>query len=269
MNRRKLLTTSGLVLSAAMVSRHAAAMNAADPSKLLQTYTRIRGGAEAGLGLWWYTGTVWGKQTDEMARPFFLVQGLTYNRVTIRPDGGIEQKLTGRGWYADIETGKPLETWTNPLTGEKLTPPHIKSMQVQQINADGTMPVRDPDVMDTFDGEVGGLTVNGDTVWLTENFVAKYKPDAKRNGAVNTTSSLTTFTAKVKDVEDERVAFVPAYMNYQSMGAWPAWMKMGKVPGILSWQTRGQKVVNAEAGPADLRSWIETKYPGFLKTPGI
>ncbi|MBL8628453.1 MAG: DUF1838 family protein, partial [Rhodospirillaceae bacterium] len=234
---------------------------------VMQTYARMRGAPNSGLALWWYTGTVWGKQPDEMARPLFRVQGLTFNRITRAPDGSITQKLTGRGWYADVKTGAPLDTFTNPLTGERLTPPHIKSLQTQIIAADGTMPPRDEPTLDTFDGRIGDLTVSGDTIWLTENFVAKYKPDAARGGAVNTTSSLSTFTARIKDIENTAADFVPAYLNYQSLGSWPAWMKMGAAPGVLSWQTRGQKVRGPEAAPQALREWIEARYPGFLAAP--
>jgi hypothetical protein len=96
-----------------------------------------------------------------------------------------------------------------------------------------------------------------------------YKPDAKRNGVVSTTSSLSTFTAKIKDVENTSIHFVPAYLNYQSMGSWPAWMKMDSTPGTLSWQTRGKKVENVDSAATDLLAWIDAKYPVFLKNPGI
>ncbi len=270
MKRRDVLGTALLGLAAgSTITRQAmAALKASDAANLLKTYALMRGRPN-GMALWWYTGTVWGKQTNEIAQPMFGVQGLTFNRITVRGDGSIEQKLTGRGWYSDLKTGQPLERWTNPITGESRTPPHIKSFQIQMIAADGTMPPRDEAAMDAFSGKIDGLTINGDTVWLTENFVAKYKPDAARNGAVNTTSSLSTFTAKVRDVENTEADFVPAYLNYQSLGSWPAWMNMGDMQGVLSWQTRGQKVQSAEAAPADLRAWIDQKHPNFLKTPGI
>jgi hypothetical protein len=241
----------------------------AEVSVPLRTYARMRGAAQdGGLALWWYMGNVWGKAPDDIARLLFKVEGLTFQRLTFRSDGGIEQRMTGRGWYADAGSGQPLETWTNPFTGEALTPPHIRSLAKQSISPQGAMAVEDPARVEKFEGTIGGFAENGDTVWMTENFMAKTRPDPT-TGAVGTTSSLSTFTARIAEVEDAGVDFVPCYLNYQSLGAWPAWLKMGARPGVLSWQTYGRKVRGPDEGPAALRAWIEARDPGFLKDPGI
>ena len=273
LTRRGVLAASVLAAASVPALVHAAPLKVADRKNLMATYARMRGAKNDGLALWWYTGTVWGKPVDDVAVPMFLVQGLTFNRLVMKPDGTIEQALTGRGWYADPKTGKPLEKWKNPYTGEQVVPPHIKSLQKQTIRADGTLPSGDRERLDIFSGGLGSPIINGDTIWMTENFVAKSKPDETRNGAVNTTSSLSTFTAKVADVENDEADFVPCFLNYQSLGSWPVWMKMDGVDkargGSLSWQTRGHKVRGPEAASADLRAWIEERRNGFLANPGI
>lgn len=247
----------------------APAFSATRDSSPLRTYARMRGAArESALALWWYTGNVWGKRPDAIARLLFKVQGLTFQRLTFTPGGGIEQHMAGRGWYADAGTGQPLETWTNPVTGETVKPPHIGSLARQSISPDGVMAVADPARVDTFDGTIGGYAENGDTIWMTENFLTRTKPDAA-TGAVGTTSSLSTFTARRADLDDAASDFVPCYLNYQSLGTWPAWMKMGGQAGVLSWQTYGRKVRGPEEAPLALRAWIENRHPGFLGDPGI
>ncbi len=247
----------------------AAIARAAEPASPLRTYARMRGAAkDGGMALWWYTGNVWGKPPDDIARLLFRVEGLTFQRLSFTAAGGLEQRMTGRGWYADAATGQPLETWTNPFTSEVLTPPHIRSLTRQAISPQGVMAVNDPSRVDKFEGTIGGHAENGDTVWMTENFMTRTRPDAA-TGAVATTSSLSTFTARRADVDDAGADFVPCYLNYQSLGAWPAWLKMGGKAGTLSWQTYGRKVRGPEEGPAALRAWIEKRYPGFLKAPGI
>lgn len=271
-NRRTVVSAS-LATGAAMMAGGpvaARAFDAADPSNVMQTYARMRGNGDGKLALWFYTARVWGKPADDVAQVMFTVQGLTYQRLTWRPDGTIDQRMAGRGFYGDPATGAPLDTWTNPYSGETADPPHVTSLALQRVLSDGTLTLAGEDeVRSFFDGRIANHTVNGDTVWLTENFVGRGWPDPARGGAVPTTSSLSTFTAKVADVENESLDFVPCYLNYQSLGTWPGWMKMEDRAAALSWQTWGHKVTGPDQGPREVQAWIERRYPGFLADPGI
>lgn len=239
-------------------------------ASLLANYQRLRGALKGGLALWWYSGNVWGKTPDNVARVYFKVSGLTYQRLTPNADGTVTQAMTGRGFYADPVTGQPLEVWVNPLTTERLDPPHVKSYQVQQVSIDGQVTRTEAkDSLLLFEGGLSAPVTEGDSIWQTEDYVAKTKSGDTRNATQGTTSSLTTFTAKVADVMNSGADFVPCYMNYQSLSSWPTWMKMGGRPGMLSWQTFGHKVRAADVVSGLLRPWIEVRYPGFLANPGI
>jgi hypothetical protein len=253
----------------ALIPGAAAALAIRDPANGMKAYARMRGGRNGDLALWWYTGNVWGKTPSEVPRVLFTVQGLTFQRVLLKADGSLEQRMAGRGWYADAATGRALETWINPLTGARLDPPHIRSLAAQTVRADGALTVPDDGRLALFEGRVGGLAISGDTLWMTENFVAKSKPDTARGGAVATSSSLSTFTARVADVEDDAAGFVPCQLNYQNLGSWPAWMAMAERPGMLSWQTYGHKLRSPDQASAALRDWIEARHAGFLRDPGI
>jgi hypothetical protein len=260
-------------LATALATRPAVArarFDARDPDNALQAYLRMRGNGDGQLALWFYTARVWAKPVDDVARVMFTVSGLTYQRLTRNPDGSIEQSAAGRGWYGDAATGAPLEQWTNPYSGETVTAPHVKSLSRQRVLPDGTLVLAaGAERRAYFDGRIGNHTVDGDTIWLTENYVGKGAADPSAGGVAPTSASLSTFTAKVADVERDSNAFVPCTLNYQSLGSWPAWMKMGEPAGTLSWQTWGHKIAGPGRGPQVLRDWIESRHPGFLKSPGI
>lgn len=262
-----------MILSATMAARvGVTGALAAEPpaASLLATYQRLRGAPNAGLALWWYTGNVWGKTPEDVARVYFKVCGLTYQRLTPNADGTVTQAMAGRGYYGDPVTGQPLDAWINRLTTERLDPPHVKSRQVQQVSIDGQVTRADAtDRLLLFEGGLSTPITEGDSLWQTENYVAKTRPGDTRSASLGTTSSLTTFTARIADVMNTRADFVPCYLNYQSLGSWPAWMKMGDRPGVLSWQTYGHKVRAADVAAGPLRTWIEAHHPGFLANPGI
>lgn len=265
--RRTLILSTALAPCAA-VTRGSAAT--APAKSLLATYQRLRGAHEGGLALWWYTGNVWGKTPDDVARIYFKVSGLTYQRLTPNGDGSLTQAMTGRGFYADALTGRPLESWVNPLTGERIDPPHVKSYQVQRVAADGQVTMTEAnDRVLLFEGGLSAPVTEGDSIWQTENYVARTRSGDARSAAQGTSSSLSTFTARLAEVMDERAQFVPCYLNYQSLGSWPAWMKMGDRPGLLSWQTYGHKVRAADQVAGPLRPWIEARHREFLANPGI
>jgi hypothetical protein len=268
LNRRAALAASAAAVTASSVRAAAKAFDARDPANLLKAYARMRGGKDGELALWYYTANAWAKPADDVARIVFRVNGLTFQRLTSRPDGGIDQKMAGRGFYGDPVTNAPLEAWTNPFNGETGTPPHVKSLALQSVQPGGKLVLAGEEGNRSyFDGRIADHTVSGDTLWLTENFVGRGRAEVGRTAP--TSSSLSTFTAKIADVENGDLDFVPCYLNYQSLGSWPAWMKMGDRPGMLSWQTWGHKVKGPADGPKALQEWIEARYPGFLADPGI
>lgn len=271
LTRRAILAgAAGLATPFTTYPAAARTFDARDPANLLRAYLRMRGNGDGRLSLWFYSARVWGKPVDDVAQVMFTVSGLTYQRLTWNADGSIEQKVAGRGWYGDARTGAPLATWTNPHTGETIAPPHVKSLALQRILPDGTLALTGGNERRAyFDGRIGNHTADGDTLWLTENYVGKGAPDPAPGRVPQTSASLSTFTARIADVEGDTNEFVPCTLNYQSLGSWPAWMRMGERTGTLSWQAWGHKIAGPERGPEALRDWIEARHPGFLKSPGI
>jgi hypothetical protein len=56
--------------------------------------------------LWAYTGAYWGKPQGEIAHQLFRVDGFSFNTVTLREDGGVDQKMIECGFWQDPKTGE-------------------------------------------------------------------------------------------------------------------------------------------------------------------
>ena len=267
LTRRTALVSAAAVTAIGTVSRPASALDLTNPANKLEIYARMRGMADGELALWWWKANVWAKMNDDIARVVCLVEGLTFQRVTRNADGTLDQKMTGRGTFRDKDTGAPLTKWINPDNGHTAEPDHIVSLNHETVTAEG-MVREENDRVIAFEGGISDPEVVGGNVYLQENFVVKSR--GRNPGQITTGSSLTVFTADAAAMADDNAAFRPCNMNYQNPGNFRPWMGYDNSKGILTWQTYGQKLQRGSAdAPAEMRSWVEATYPGFLDNPPI
>jgi hypothetical protein len=246
--RNALAGAAALAVTPNLVATRAhAALDLTAPGNKVEVYRRMRASTKDGaLVLWWWNGFVWAKPNN---------------------DGTLSDAQAGRGTFRDPETNAPLTTWTNPLNGVTAAPDHIRSLNRGVITPDGLARQHSDRVLH-FESEITAPMITGKQIFMRENFLTKNK--GRVPGAVSTSSSLTTYTATVTDIADDDAAFRPCTFNYQSLGGFRPWMGMDDSTGVLSWQTVGQKLERgADDAPADIRTWVDTNYPGFLEDPGI
>ncbi len=265
--RRTAMATTVAVAAAGKAHHATAALDLTNPANKLELYARMRGNADGELALWWWKANVWAKMNDDVAKVVALVEGLTFQRVTRNPDGTLDQRMTGRGTFRDKETGAPLIKWINPDNGHTAESDHIASLNHETVTANGMQREENERVI-VFEGGIGDPQVVGSNVYLMENFVVKSR--GRNPGEITTGSSLTVFTGDAADMADDDADFRPCNMNYQNPGNFRPWMGYDNAKGILTWQTFGQKLRRGpDDAPADMRSWVDSTYPGFLDNPPI
>ncbi len=231
---------------------------------------RIRGGAGDEPGLWWWSGRVYGRRPAEIARPLLTVTGIGFSRFTRTADGSWQFAMSEAGFFADLDTGEFLEEWVNPYTGAKLAPPPNRLVLRYRIAADGTIVPPFPGI--SFDGRIGPVTMQGDTVWVGERLMANIPPPppgAKPMGPAGNALEFSSFVARRADVENTALAFCPATMHHQA--AWPFydWLGMAGAAGDIFTDISGRKLTGAAEVPPALRARIEGAHPGLLAAPGI
>ena len=252
-------------------SRSASADSHLDRNKV---YTQLRGNLDGTDGLWAYAGAYWGKPQGEIAHQLFRVDGFSFNKMTMRDDGGIDQKMIECGFWQDPETGKLADQWVNPMNGLKCEPKHFKSSQTLSFNANGNQEISEERraAMRHLKGTIMDPVVDGPIVWSQERLIVKGirpAPEANidpltYNGPIATGTSLVTYTANVADLSEE---FVPTTMHYQSMSSWYPWMRMGQRAGTCSFELMGRKIPNTSEVPERVLAFLEDRRPGFLENP--
>ena len=272
--RSSLGLAAGLAASPAFAA--APKLDLTEPRAYYTAYARMRGLTPTKLGMWWYAGTIFGERKDEVQIPILRIEGFSFNRIGVLPDGSLSQVLAEAGYFCDLATGQPLEKWVNPLNKQTCEIHHYKL--VQKINATPTgITLQDTNMQPVAtEGRIGPATISGDDVWISENFSNKYaiphKPEmdpAMYPGPVIVGTSLATFSAKLSDLADPTREFVPSLLAYQSMSGFLPFMRMGREPGLVNWQLMGRKVKSVAEMPATLRARFDKDYPGWVTNPGI
>jgi hypothetical protein len=261
-----------------------AAIEATDPAveyvkDKVRIYGRARGAPKGQMGMQWYTGRMWAKRTYDTAVQLFTVHGFSFNRMEMNADGSLLQSMIEVGFWCAPGTFTPADEWINPLNSLPCKPAHYKSSQKFVFGADGLAqrPADAPPV-EYFKGVITDPVVQGDTLWIAEDLIVKaINPVPKSPPAdpltqrvpIQTNTSLVTYTIKVKDLETPDSTWLPSTMNYQTMGPWYPWMRLGQESGQLMFQLTGKKLRRRDEMPLQLQVLINERHPGWLENPGV
>ena len=276
--RQTMLAASALAAAASHAQAKSLNLDLMQTADTYRAYTKMRGAGEGKLALWWYTGTVWLKVEEQLPQQVMTIDGFSFQRLSMKPDGSLVQLMSEAGYFKDAAGNTILDSWINPFNGETCKPQHYKSKQTIIAKPDTSLTGEEGGRMDgnNMKGRIGPAAVNGDQVWIPENFGARFTLPKRENvdpkedmGNVLANASLAVFSAKVSDVQNADIESAPSTMHFQNLGGWRPWMRFGKTPGAQTWQLFGHKVASIDAIPAALRARFEKDYPGWLKDPGI
>lgn len=239
-----------------------------------ELYVQLRGNLDGTDGLWAYSGAYWGKPQGEIARQLFRVDGLSFNAMTFRADGGVDQKMIECGFWQDPDTGELADEWVNPMNGLTCQPKHFKSAQTITFDSDGQweVPEERRARMRHIEGVVVEPIINGPVIWSQERLILKgIRPEPESGsdpltyaGPVASNTSLATYRAELADLEKD---FVPTSLHYQSMGSWYPWMRMGQRAGVCSFELVGRKLASTSEIPARVKAFLDDRRPGFIDDP--
>lgn len=226
------------------------------------------------------TGTVYGVRDNEKVRPLFKMDGFSVVRTLRLPDGNYRRVLKEVVFYRDLETGKIMDSWKNPYTGEtvKVVPiandPYnydIRDTKPQPPSYGGLNKETrkaEPFLLDWSDGP-------GDTLIL-ETGIDLFYPAAlqpkewprESAGSFNRVSEHFLFFVNKKDIENPKLTALPVTGAWSRITPWLPWMLMGEAPGFISYFASFGTMTDGIKGlPADLVEAARKIDPGYLTAP--
>ncbi|NKB45365.1 MAG: DUF1838 domain-containing protein [Alphaproteobacteria bacterium] len=221
----------------------------------LRAYAKLLGNTKAATVHYWYSGTIYGVLPGEDSQPVMGFAGLAKNIWWPTDEGNFGQRIFDVGYFADLETGEPIDEFVNPFTGKTNHPVHYRSGPSQFTRA----------------YENRNWQVSGDDVWLEEslafkmpNWLEPAEWPLASSGETLRFRYTNTYRGKVSDLENPSITSAPSLLGWNAITDWYPFMLMGQQPGFLNWISQGRKINDFSEVSSQTMRYLEAHLPDYL-----
>lgn len=296
LSRRQMLAVSGgLATSAAIAGcSQEAGMSAApmggsgapdlsrfDPMSKkdnLETFIKMSGSMDENEdAMGWYSARIFSVIGDHtVIQPLFDVEGFGMSRHEKQADGSYRRFQRECGFYKNLRSGKIMETWDNPMTGQTVKVSHIHN---DPVNAH--LKEEFPMGFGATDDETVQMfpfllpwTFMGDTAFAAFDVNLDWKspldpkewPTASPGERVRV-SEYQQWNFPANQLGDKSRAKIYTNGGWQRIANWLPWMRMGQTPGHLFYRSHIKSLRGIDELPAQIRAYAEKHYPDYFEAP--
>ena len=266
MERRRMMSLLGAAPIAASILGNKRAWSAghidpSDPDDLYAIHRKLNYSYDDRV-VYWYLRAIRYGLYDSAFTPFW---DMHVGFISIAEDEGegFRTKTMSSIFYTDIETGKLLETFTNPYTGERLPvrqPGLGRSSRL--YNKAGMVADRDdrPGMKMTQFGDVGPAWIVGDDVWCRGDTGFRGEPTTEE-GKLLQINDWSTYQGSISEVFDEDVTSANATQAFNDINTWPGWLNMGDRSGNYVSRGFGRKSWSMDGMPPEWSAIMRDQYP--------
>ncbi len=184
-------------------------------------------------------------------------------------NGEYEVKTLSAIFYTDIQSGKLLERFNNPYTGETvdIRPPRLGNSK-RYFTVDGLEYERAPreGYRMTEYGDIGPAWVIGDDVWIQADTGFRAEP-LTGEGRLAQVNDWFTFHGSISEVSNPDVKNASATQIFNDINTWPTWLNMGDHPGNYVSRGFGRKVQSMDGMPTVWRDLMKDMFPEAYADP--
>lgn len=257
LSRRAVLAGAPSFAALAAAGQSAAHQDPVDVTskpKALKQLIRVLGHEGGGDVLFWFHGTIYAVMPGKRPFPMVHFNGVNAMRFTQHDDGSYSSRHHSISYMEDRETHDLLTTWTNPVTGETVSPqPNTFNGSVYNYSIKGTK-------MDA--GEWSSATPLSPGMWTFNNDLAWITIDRPFRAAFGYPwAEARTYEVEVKDLINAKLKSVLCKQHSTVTNPFPKWMNMGANEGVALWQANGRKLANAGQLPPHILERCRTYMP--------
>jgi hypothetical protein len=239
-----------------------------DPGDVLTAIAKMRGSTDDRLVMGWVIGTRYAV-IDHRAVPMMGILAATFSQYRkIRADA-YEARALEIAYFTDLDTGRLLERWENPVTGKTVEVPMVRMGPSTVIMTAQGLTVNRPT------GEAAGMELrhrfrppvtNGDSVWITEEINVEGGAAAGK-GRAFVYNEMSTYQARRSDLDNPDLATVPTHVQFHGLVTFRPWMGFGDLPGHTTARASGMRAERVEDLPAYYLELTERFHPEVLNNP--
>jgi hypothetical protein len=253
-----------------------------DPKWNRDTKARIDGDLDPKKQVYGFVqGTVLGVRDGERTRPLMRFEVFSTIRILTMPDGNYQRLCREVVFYRDIATGKLMDDWDNPYTGERVKVVDVANDPYNYRIADtfGAPPSMGGQNNDKAPPAPRPFLLNWtvlgpDTVGL-ETDVHLYYPSALKPdkwprespGPMTRASEMFRFIIRREDIENPALTHIPYEGIWNRITPWLPWMLMDQAPGHCLYVGNMGGRQTMDLHPADVIERVRTRYPLYLTAP--
>lgn len=245
-----------------------------NPAENLRSFIKLTGSLDPSVEtVGWFGGAIYAVIGDEQkVQPLIGVEGCGVNRIEKKGDNLYRIFNREFAVYKDLETGRYLDRWENPLTNETVDVFPIQNMTVNAEIA--------PIIKQDFDGTMVEFPFNppwivqqGTAFSLLEvhtSFPNPMTPEEwprESAGSINRTSEMFQRAANYAQLADPSMPHADNTGSWTRVSPWLPWMLMGQSEGHLMYRSFTQRVGPVSNLPAQLLNYMTKNRPEFLSAP--
>jgi hypothetical protein len=256
----------GLLASTSAVGASALSLNPQDPDDLYLIHRKINYTYDDQPVFWFIEAVRYGL-VDSAFIPFWNMHVGFLFTVHSTGEFDFETKQLSAIFYTDPATGKLLESFDNPLTGEKI-PVRQPGLIRSSGHFDKTRHVRElrkvPGSRVTMGTDIGPAWIIGDDVWVHGDTWFRAEPTGDE-GRLTQVNDWSTYHGSLTEVADPDVTCAAATMNFNDINTWPSWLNMGDRPGNYVSRGVGRKTNSGAGMPPQWQRIMKDLYPEEFK----
>lgn len=233
-----------------------------------------------------YQGIQYAVVGKKRAQPLFGFYGFGNIRNAIQPDGSVKVMGKECGYFIDLASGKIMETWDNPWTGERVEPWTFFNDKFRG-SMGLTRKVYDVNGSKTVNNDLGNASgaepfrlpwqVIGDQYLLGWDYAHEYEnpvtpegwPKASAGKMANPSEHFVLYTPRA-EIDDRSVESARYTGGFMRQGPWWPWMKMGQsgVDGVLIGRMHSYKITGTHNDiPRVVLDRVVKERPDLLEDP--
>lgn len=227
----------------------------------------------------WYRGRAMAVAPGAATRDLLGIMGMSSQRALPLPDRPGWMLLQREvGFFFDLDTGKVVDRWRNPLNDETVDVLHIAnpsvSRDIEPSERDARFyddPARAAASAKPF---VLPWQTAGDRLFVEQHghFWARNPLDPavwvrESSGPMLQVSDMTSYNVSLARAQDPKITSLEHWGAWVHVRPWQPWMLMGAAPGHLLYNCFTGSADSLAGIPADIVALTRERFPDFLTPP--